>query len=137
MKSLSFLSILFLIYLFTLSSSCRKDPYVPNYDHAGGFVIAKETCSATDPDNDYWLVDLSVNYTATNTFGDTMTYNGIFYEHMIKTKGLVPQFKIAGKKLSFDCHFSTNKVATSGCTVGIPITYNLKEMQVINSGEIR
>ena len=63
--------------------------------------------------------------------------NGIFYEHMIKTKGLVSQFKIVGKKLSFDCHFSANKVATSGCTVAIPITYNLKEMQVINSGEIR
>lgn len=137
MKQLHIFSNLFLIFALALSSSCKKDPYVPDYDHAGGYVIAKEACSATDPNNDYWLVDLSVNYTASNTFGDTMTYNGTFYEHMIKTKGLLPQFKVIGKKLSFDCHFSSTKVATTGCTIAAPVTYFLKEMQVINSGEIR
>ncbi len=126
-----------LFYLLTVSLSCKKDPYVPDYDHAGGFVIAKETCSATDPDNDYWLVDLSVNYTATNTFGDTLTYNGIFYEHVVKTKGLLTQFKIIRKKLAFDCRFTATKVVTTGCTVSTRITYGLKVMQVINSGEIR
>lgn len=137
MKLLNFFIFLFFISLFTVLSSCSRDPYVPDYDRAGGFVIGKETCSATDPDNDYWLLDLSVFYTATNTVGDTLTFNGIFYEHVIKTKGLLPQFKIIGKKLSFDCHFTANKVVTTGCTVATPITYNLKEMQVINSGEIR
>ena len=137
MKLLKIFLFLFFISLLAVSSSCTRDPYVPNYDHAGGFVIAKETCSATEPDNDYWLVDLSVNYTATNTFGDTLTYNGIFYEHVVKTKGLVAQFKIVGKKLSFDCHFSANKVATTGCTIATPVTYSLKEMQVINTFEIR
>ena len=137
MKLLSFFSILFLIYLFTLSSSCRKDPYVPDYDHAGGFVIAKETCSATDPDNDYWLVDLSVNYTATNTFGDTLTYNGTFYQHVVKTKGIPIQVKMIGKKLAFDCHFSSSKVVTTGCSIPNPITYNLKEMEVLHTSEIR
>lgn len=137
MKSLTFFSFIAFIYLLTLSSSCKKEPYYPDYDHAGGFVIAKESCSATDPDNDYWLLDLSVNYTATNTFGDTLTYNGIFYEHVVKTKGLLPQLKIVGKKLAFDCRFTTNKIATTGCTVASPLTYNLKEMHVINSGEIR
>lgn len=131
------ISLFSFVYLLTVSSSCKKEPYVPDYDHAGGFVIAKESCSTTDPDNDYWLVDLSVMYTATNTFGDTLTYNGIFYEHVVKTKGLLTQFKIVGKKLSFDCHFSANKVATTGCTVASLVTYSLKEMQVINSGEIR
>ena len=137
MKLISLFSFLSFVYLLTVSSSCKKEPYVPDYDHAGGFVITKETCSATDPDNDYWLVDLSVNYTATNTFGDTLTYNGIFYEHVVKTKGLLPQFKIVGKKLAFDCRFTTNKVTTTGCSVAVPVTYFLKEMQVINSGEIR
>lgn len=127
----------FVVCLLALSPACRKDPFVPDFDHAGGFVIGKETCSATDPDNDYWLVDLRVNYSATNTFGDTLTYNGVLYEHMVKTKGLAAQFKIAGKKLSFDCRFSAVKVATSGCTASVPITYYLKDMQVINSGEIR
>ena len=66
-KFLTFPLFSFFIYLFAVSPSCTKDPYVPDYDHAGGFVIAKETCSATDPDNDYWLVDLSVNYTTTSS----------------------------------------------------------------------
>ena len=56
---------------------------------------------------------------------------------MIKTKQLLPEFKQAGKKVSFDFHLSSSKVQTSGCTVVNPITYNLKEMSVIASGEIR
>ena len=137
MKYLNFFSFLFVISLLAFSISCKRDPYVPNDDHAGGFVIAKEKCSAMNSDDDYWLVDLSLNYVATNAFGDTLTYNGIFYEHVVKTKGLLAQFKIVGKKLSFNCNFSSNKFATTGCTIATPVTYTLTEMQVINSGEIR
>jgi len=124
-----------ILYLLTVTVSCKKLPYVPDYDHAGGIVIGKETCSSTDPDNDHWLIDLNVNYTAINNFGDTLTYNGIFYEHVVKTKGLLAAFKTVGKKLAFDCHFSAGKIITTGCTVALPVNYALKEMQVITTFE--
>ena len=136
MKLIS-LALLFLIMLLILSSSsCKRDPFKPDFDHAGGYVIGKEVCKA-DTTQDYWIIDLSLDYTASNTFGDTITIDGISYNHMIKTTGLLPQFHVVGKKISFDCRFSTSKVQTTGCTVANPITYNLKDMDVLASGEIR
>lgn len=124
------------LFIILSSSSCKRDPYKPDFDHAGGYVIGKEVCKA-DTAQDYWLVDLSLDYTASNTFGDTITVNGIIYNHMVKTTGLLPQFHVIGKKISFDCRFSASKVQTTGCTVASPITYNLKDMTVLASGEIR
>lgn len=127
--------ILSLLFIFS-SSSCRREPYKPDFDHAGGYVIGKEVCKE-DTAQDYWLVDLSLNYSATNTSGDSITINGIKYNHMVKTKGLLPQFHVVGKKISFDCRFSALKVQTTNCTVASPITYSLKDMTVLASGEIR
>ncbi len=124
------------LFIILSSSSCKRDPYKPDFDHAGGFVIGKEVCKAdTAPDN--WLIDLSIDYTASNTFGDTININGTTYNHMVKTTQLLPQFHVIGKKVSFDCHFTSSKVQTSGCTITTPITYYLKEMTVIRSFEIR
>ena len=67
--------ILSLLFIFS-SSSCRREPYKPDFDHAGGYVIGKEVCKE-DTAQDYWLVDLSLNYSATNTSGDSITINGI------------------------------------------------------------
>lgn len=136
MKLLSFSLLISATLLILSSSSCKRDPYKPDFDHAGGYVIGKEVCKA-DTALDYWLIDLSIDYTASNTFGDTIIINGTTYNHMVKTTGLLPQFHVVGKKISFDCRFSASKVQTTGCTVANSITYNLKDMNVLASGEIR
>lgn len=136
MKSLLFSPLLFTFFLTLLLSSCKRDPYKPDFEHAGGYVIGKEVCKA-DTAQDYWFIDLSIDYSATNTFGDTIGINGTTYNHMVKTTQLLPQFHVIGKKVSFDCHFSSSKVQTTGCTIPNPITYSLKEMNVLASGEIR
>jgi hypothetical protein len=124
------------LFIICSSSSCKRNPYKPDFDHAGGYVIGKEVCKS-DTAQDYWLIDLSLDYTASNTFGDTIAINGTTYNHMVKTIGLLSQFHVIGKKVSFDCHFSSSKVETNGCTVANPITYNLKDITVIRSFEVR
>ena len=136
MKSLLFSLLLFTLFLTLTSSSCKREPYKPDFERGGGFVIKKEICK-TNAAEDYWLIDLSIDYSATNTFGDTITINGTTYNHMVKTTQLLQQFQIIGKKISFDCRFTVSKVQTTGCTVANPVTYNLKEMTVLASGEIR
>lgn len=69
-------------------------------------------------------------------YGDTLTINGIFYKHLVKTTQLMPEFKIIGRKVSFDFHLSTSKVQSVGCTATNPITYNLKEMNVLATFKI-
>lgn len=124
------------IAIIFFSASCKREPFNPDFEHAGGFVIGKEICK-TNPDSDYWLVDLSHPSNTVTTYGDTITISGIFYTNMIKTTQLPATFKVIGKKVSFDFHLSTSKVETTGCTVATPIIYKLKEMQVIASFEIR
>jgi hypothetical protein len=136
MKSIIKSLLISAIAVVFFSASCNKTPYIPNFEHAGGFVIGKETCK-TNPDDDYWLVDLSYPLNTVTTYGDTITIGGTFYTNMIKTTQLPATFKIIGKKVSFDFHLSSSKVETTGCTVATPIIYKLKEMQVIASGEIR
>jgi hypothetical protein len=45
--------------------------------------------------------------------------------------------KPAEDKLPSATQEGANKVQTTGCTVANPITYNLKELFIINQGEIR
>ncbi|MBX9783278.1 MAG: hypothetical protein K2X48_08300 [Chitinophagaceae bacterium] len=137
MKNL-FLSLLIFSLAITLcSNGCKRAPFKPNYEMAGGYVIGKEVCKA-NPDEDYWLIDLSSNGNRPGlNYGDTITINGVFYKHMIKTLQLVPQFKIPGKKVSFHFNLSSTKVQTTSCTVANPVIYNLKEMTVIATFEVR
>ena len=131
-QSLSILSII----IISMAASCRREPYKPDFEHAGGYVIGKETCKS-NPDSDYWLIDLSHPANVVTTYGDTITVEGISYTNMIKTTELSPALKTVGKKVSFDFRLSRSKVSTTGCTSPYPITYNLKEMQIIAQGEIR
>lgn len=124
------------IAMISFSASCKREPFVPDFEHAGGFVIGKEICK-TNPDEDYWLIDLSYPLNTVTIYGDTITIGGTFYTNMIKTTQLPTNFKVIGKKVSFDFHLSSSKVETTGCTVTTPIIYKLKDMQVIASGEIR
>ena len=125
------------IFILTGLSSCMHGNDTMDFDHAGGYVIGKETCNA-DTTKDYWLIDLSYVYNPPGYhYGDSITINGILYTHMIKTKQLLPVLQIIGKKVSFDFHISAAKLTTTGCTVANPVTYNLKTIEVINSFEIR
>ena len=95
MKSLIKSLLISTTILIFVSSSCIKTPYYPDFDHAGGYVIGKETCNA-NPDYDYWLVDLSFPLNTVTTYGDTITIGGTFYTNMIKTTQLPASFKVVG-----------------------------------------
>jgi hypothetical protein len=123
---------IFFIILIT-DAACNGRPPDPNFENAGGFVIGKESCN-TDTTRDYWLVDLSI-FPAGNTYGDSLLLNT--YIHVVKTLGLASQFKFVGKKVDFDFRLSSTPVQTSNCSIASPITYLLKEMQVLNQAEIR
>ena len=116
--------------------SCRQGPYKPDYTNAGGYVIAKETCNP-DASQDYWLVDLTY-HRDTPQYGDTITINNTTFTNVVKVKGLDQCLKQIGMTVSLDFKTVTpNKVETTGCGVAIPMTYKLKELFIINQGEIR
>lgn len=126
----------FFIITSLVSSSCTKPPSIADYTNAGGYVIAKEICNSNDAD-DYWLVDLTY-YPDTPQYGDTLTLNSITYKNVIKTKGLNARLKQIGMTVSLDFKTVTpNKIETTGCIVTTPVTYRLKELFIINQGEIR
>ncbi len=118
------------------SSSYNKPPYKPDYKNIQGFVIGKETCN-TDESKDFWLIDFT--YGSDNPkVGDTLLVNGSKYTNVLKTNGLDQRLKVIGMKVSIDYRIiSPDKIITTGCTVSSPITYNLKELTILNQGEIR
>ncbi|MFN3795704.1 MAG: hypothetical protein ACK4RX_13680 [Chitinophagaceae bacterium] len=122
--------------ILTLFISCKKRPFIPDYTNTGGFVIGRETCK-TNETEDYWLIDLTC-YSNTPQYGDTLILSGITYTNVVKVKTLDPRLKQIGMKVSFDFKtITSNKVITSGCSVANPITYDLKELFIINQFEIR
>jgi hypothetical protein len=126
----------FLIVSLLTSSSCKKPPYKPDYENIGGYVIGKETCNA-DENLDYWLLDFTV-YPNSPKVGDPLTINGTTYTNVLKVKGLDPKLKQIGMRISIDYRtISNSNIITAACTVVTPITYQLKEIFIINQGEIR
>lgn len=127
--------IISVIFLFEFLA-CNKQPYKPDYSNVKGFVIGKEVCNSNET-LDYWLIDLT--YSAnTPEYGDTLFYYGANYTNVVKTKDLDSVLKVVGKRVSLDFKTITNnKVQTTGCNVPIPETYDLKEIFIINQGEIR
>ena len=127
--------LLFIGFLF-INGSYKKPPLKPDYSNVGGFVIGKEICNA-DTSKDYWLLDFTV-YPNTPKIGDTLILNNVTYTNVLKVKGLDPRLKDIGMRVSIDYKVITNdKMLTSGCTVSNPVTYPLKEIFIINQGEIR
>ena len=131
------LQLTYLSYILLISvSSCKSEPYIVDYKNIKGYVIGKETCN-TDENQDYWLIDFT---DAPNPpkVGDTLLFNGITYTNVLKTRGLDQQLKILGLRVSIDYRIiSADKVVTTGCNVLSPETYNLKELTILNQGEIR
>lgn len=126
--------------LFTItllvSSACNKQPYIPDYKNITGYVIGKEICN-TDENKDYWLIDFTYEPNPPKV-GDTLVFNGNTYTNVLKTKGLVQSLKVTGMRVSIDYKIiSAGKVVTTGCNVPSPVTYNLKELTILNQGEIR
>jgi hypothetical protein len=124
-----------LVYFFS-ATSCNRLPYKPDFENIAGYVIGKETCS-TDETQDYWLLDFTVSSNSPK-LGDTLILNGTTYTNVLKLKGLAPTLKQTGMRVSIDYReISNSKIITSGCTVLSPITYPLKEIFILNQGEIR
>ena len=125
-----------IISIISIIGSCKHGIDIADYTNTGGFVIGRETCNTNDTE-DYWLVDLTY-YPNTPQYGDTLVLGGITYTNVVKVKGLDQRLKKIGMKVSFDFKtVTTNKVETMGCNVTNPKTYKLKELFIINQGEIR
>ncbi len=124
------------IITFLVGSSCNKQPFKIDYNNIKGYVIGKETCN-TDETKDYWLVDFTYG-TGNPQVGDTLLFNGTTYTNVLKTKGLDPQLKTVGLKVSIDYKIiSTDKLITTGCNVPSATIYQLKELTILNQFEIR
>lgn len=131
-KKLNTATCIIIVLLF----SCNKYPYKLDYKHTGGYVIAKETCKTSGLD-EYWLIDLTY-YQNTPEYGDTLILNGNTYTNVVKVKSLDLRLQQIGMTVAFDFKTITpDKVQTTGCIVANPITYNLKELFIINQFEIR
>ncbi len=125
-----------LAMLLSLSFSCTKRPFIPDYSAVEGYVIGKETCKVNETE-DYWLVDLTY-FPNTPQYGDTLILTGTPYTNVVKIKTLDQRLKQLGMIVSFDFKTITpNKVITSGCGVANPVTYDLKELIIINQFEVR
>jgi len=124
-------------FFYFAGVSCKnKEPFKPPYDNIGGYVIGSETCNS-DTSQNYWLLDFTV-YADSPHIGDTLVLNGTTYTNVLKVRGLDARLKQVGMRVSIDYNgVSPDKVVTKGCTVSFPITYNLKEMAIINQFEIR
>lgn len=119
-----------------MASSCNRDPYIADFKNIKGYVIGKEACN-TDDIKDYWLIDFTYG-TSNPKVGDTLVLNGTTYTNVLKTKGLDLQLKTVGLRVSIDYRVvSTDKVTTTGCAVATPVTYQLKELTILNQFEIR
>jgi hypothetical protein len=128
--------ILFLTLTVFMYARCNKPPYLADYTNVKGYVIGKETCNL-DETKDYWLLDLTF-FPDTPQYGDTVLLNGITYTNVVKVKTLVKELKQVGMRVSINFKkIATNKEETKGCTVNNSITYNLKELFIIEQGEIR
>lgn len=137
MRKLYYLAAFSFLILTTLfSGSCNKPPLKPDYQNIGGYVIGKETCNA-DESKDYWLLDFTV-YPNSPQIGDTLVLNGTTFTNVLKVKELGARLKQIGMSVSIDYKtISSNKIITTGCTETNSITYPLKEIFIINQGEIR
>ena len=122
-------------FYFVFSSCNTKAPFKPDYSNIAGYVIGKESCD-TNEINDYWLLDFNV-YPNTPHVGDTLVLNGITYTNVLKVKGLDTRLKQIGMRVSIDYNKIGNSELTAGCTVTSPVIYFLKEIYIINQGEIR
>ena len=131
----SFISLV--IFCFCAGCSNNQEPYVADFKTIKGYVIGKETCN-TDESQDLWLIDFTYLPNPAPIVGDSLVYNGIKYRNVLKTRGLVQEFKTIGLPVSIDYKIiTTDKVITNGCTVTTPAVYPLKELMILNQFEIR
>ena len=136
MKTILRIVALQLIIIINSSTSCNRYPYEVHYNYIAGYVIGKETCNA-DESKDYWLIDFTYLQDSPKV-GDTIIINGSTYANVLKTNGLADGLKKVGLPVSIDYRIiSTGKIITTGCEVASPITYSLKELTILNQGEIR
>ena len=136
MKSVYTKAILLLLTLIILRSNDCKGPYYPPLKTIEGNVIAKESCKS-DESQDYWILDFKVDPNSPKV-GDTIAVNGITYTNALKLQRLEPSFRQAGKKVAIDyIDMTPYKVITLDCTVASPVTYDLKEVFIVNQREIR
>ncbi len=61
----------------------------------------------------------------------------VTYTNVSKVNGLDPRLKQIGTRVSIDYNKISNRELTTGCTVETPVVYFLKEIYIINLGEIR
>ncbi|MEJ7675472.1 MAG: hypothetical protein WKF59_22885 [Chitinophagaceae bacterium] len=125
-----------IISIISIIGSCKHGIDIADYTNTGGFVIGRETCNTNDTRR--LLACRPYVLSKYTTVWRHIGFRGITYTNVVKVKGLDQRLKKIGMKVSFDFKtVTTIKVETTGCNVTNPITYKLKELFIINQGEIR
>lgn len=119
-----------LLVTFLFSASCKRGGYQLPYTVDKATIIGNEICNQ-DESKDYWLLNIDGNY------GDTLTYNGTLYRHVVKTEQLDSANKRIGRRIVCGFDISQNKVESPGCTVPFPETYRLSVITLHLQGELR
>lgn len=127
MKPHKFPHTIFLLFIIVIFNNCKGDFKLP-YPLEKGTVLGKEVCHVT---KDYWLVNFDKGY------GDTLTFKGILYAHVVKTNQLDPLLKQVGMRVSLGFDISPDKIASSGCTITPSETYFLRTIELHSQAEQR
>ncbi len=128
MKPFKFFYPYILLLVIVILYSCRDD--ILPYPLEKGTILGKEICQQ-DVLQDYWLINLDKSY------GDTLTYKGILYNHVVKTKQLDPLLKKNGMRVILGFDISTDKIASANCSFPSSETYPLKVLQLRSQSELR
>ena len=114
---------------------CNKQPFKKDDPYIDGTVIGKETCNQ-DVSKDYWLIDFALPPNSP-AIGDTIELNGIIYPNVVMTKELATVLKIVGLPVVIEVNERTEQKLTSGCSIGNPEIYFLREISILSQGERR
>ncbi len=123
-----FYSFIFLLIIIFLSN-CKGDFKVP-YPEEKGIVLGKEICQQ-DVTKDYWLINFEKGY------GDTLTYNGVLYNNVVKTNQLDPLLKKKGIRVFLGFTISPNKETSLACAQIPSETYLLRTLELYLQAEQR
>lgn len=123
------------ICVFIAGSCNTKEPSDFPYFNIAGWVIGKETCHS-DPEKEYWLLSCTY-YPNSPKIGDEIVVNNQTYTNVVKVKGLAPALRVINTIVSIDyLYISPDRITSYSCDVANPVTYSLRELQIINQAYI-
>lgn len=118
------------VVLFLSGISCKSGGYILPYTVDRAIVIGTERCFLDESKN-YWLLNFNGNY------GDTLTYNGTLYHHVVKTDQLHILLKKTGMRVFLSFDMSSNKMSSTQCDVVPAKNYFLRTLKLHTQSELK